>query len=396
MILGQVSWLDCFVFLIFLAPQLIYHVGFFSTLFCGIAALPFLPVFKLPKGFIKERFLTRYEHRNPFVQQASWFEDITVRCVRYAYRYIPTHICRVFFSKPVALPFLRFRMLRHGYFRSPIHWQEINMNTFRGLWISEGINTDPDILIYYIHGGGFSLGSCNFYLEFLIAWLHLLKEAGYRAPAIFALEYTLVPDEAYPTQLRQAVSAYKNLCVNHDPFKIVLSGDSAGGTLALSLLLHIARESSDDFSQSNRWRMALPGMSVLISPWVTLVSPKDRNTRSDYLDADNLHIYARQYAGSKIPVHDPLISPGDCKDLDLWRKATPQGGLSLFYGAEEVFASEIRDLVSLLELADCKVYARDEPGGIHAWPVAALFLSSTKEERLKGLKDIVSQIKEQI
>jgi hypothetical protein len=42
MILGQVSWLDCFVFLLFLAPQLIYHVGFFRTLICGMRALPFL------------------------------------------------------------------------------------------------------------------------------------------------------------------------------------------------------------------------------------------------------------------------------------------------------------------------------------------------------------------
>jgi hypothetical protein len=45
MILGQISWLDCFVFLVFLAPQLIIHVGFFPTLFCGLRALPFLRMF---------------------------------------------------------------------------------------------------------------------------------------------------------------------------------------------------------------------------------------------------------------------------------------------------------------------------------------------------------------
>jgi len=42
MILGQVSWLDCIVFLLFLAPQLIFRVGFFQTLSCGLQALPFL------------------------------------------------------------------------------------------------------------------------------------------------------------------------------------------------------------------------------------------------------------------------------------------------------------------------------------------------------------------
>jgi len=117
-------------------------------------------------------------------------------------------------------------------------------------------------------------------------------------------------------------------------------------------------------------------MAVLISPWVTLVSPKDRNTTSDYLDADNLHHYARQYAGSKIAVHDPLISPGDCKDLDLWRLASPPNGFFICYGSEEVFAPEIRDLVQLLELGDVELDAREEKGGIHAWPVTAMFLSS--------------------
>jgi hypothetical protein len=42
MILGQVSWLDIFVFLLFLVPQLMFHVGFFPTLFCALKALPFL------------------------------------------------------------------------------------------------------------------------------------------------------------------------------------------------------------------------------------------------------------------------------------------------------------------------------------------------------------------
>lgn len=85
------------------------------------------PVIKLPLSLIKDRVLTGRPRRNPFVQQATWFEDIVVRCVRYAFAFIPARIGRVFFSKMVALPFLRFRMLRHGYFKAPIHWQEIKM-----------------------------------------------------------------------------------------------------------------------------------------------------------------------------------------------------------------------------------------------------------------------------
>ena len=41
-------------------------------------------------------------------------------------------IGRVFFSKEVALPFMKFRMLRNGYLRSPIRWEEIQ-GKVRGL-----------------------------------------------------------------------------------------------------------------------------------------------------------------------------------------------------------------------------------------------------------------------
>ena len=42
MILERVSLLDCLVFLLFLAPQLIFRIGFFRTFSCGLRALPFL------------------------------------------------------------------------------------------------------------------------------------------------------------------------------------------------------------------------------------------------------------------------------------------------------------------------------------------------------------------
>ncbi len=46
MILGQISYIDCAVFLIFLAPQLILQVGFVETFVCAFKALPFLRIIK--------------------------------------------------------------------------------------------------------------------------------------------------------------------------------------------------------------------------------------------------------------------------------------------------------------------------------------------------------------
>lgn len=42
MILDQIAWSDCVVFLIFLAPQLVLRVGFINTVACILKALPHL------------------------------------------------------------------------------------------------------------------------------------------------------------------------------------------------------------------------------------------------------------------------------------------------------------------------------------------------------------------
>lgn len=48
MILGQISYLDCFVFLFFLAPQLLLHVNIFELIACVLTAVPFVcKLFKL-------------------------------------------------------------------------------------------------------------------------------------------------------------------------------------------------------------------------------------------------------------------------------------------------------------------------------------------------------------
>ncbi|KAK8138186.1 hypothetical protein PG984_001566 [Apiospora sp. TS-2023a] len=421
MILGPVSYLDCIVFCVFLAPQLLIHVGPIETLAVVLRCLPFL-VYKLPASFIHERYYTSRSQQSPFVQKAAPFEDFVVRCVRYAFANIPPKVGRVFFSRQVALPFLRFRMLRHGLVRSPIHWHEYEdvRATFtspeltkslprmltviqprcRGVWLIKDPTRPVDVCVYYAHGGGFSMGSPYFYLEFLLTWVALLAQSGYRNPAIFALQYTLVPDDSFPTQLHQAIAGYQHvLSIVRDPAKVCVSGDSAGATIMLSLLLNRANMKHDANSQLNEtgdWRQERPRMAAFISPWTTLISPKHRNTPSDYLDEERLHEFALDYANRKIEADDPLISPGNCRDAQWWERACPSGGIYVAYGTEEVFAPEIEDLVSFWETHGVNASSRAEEAGIHAWPVASLFLCTSATNRQKGLKALVEQIKENI
>ncbi|KAI8941985.1 hypothetical protein NX059_000095 [Plenodomus lindquistii] len=387
MILSQISYLDCLAFLVFLAPQLLIQIGPIALLEWLIPALPSIApkVILIPYQFIRGRYFTTFQNRTPFVQKATPFQDLVIRFVRFAFANMPASLGRVFFSKPVSLPFLRFRMARHGIFTAPLRWTEIKRTDFKGVLVVHDPQEQPDVIVYYCHGGGFSMGSSFFYMEFLLAWVALLKSAGYRNPALFALEYTLVPDATYPTQLHETVAGYEYvLSLAQSSAKVVVGGDSAGATLILCFLLHIAEHS--------RLRHQKPGLAIMISPWVTIVSPNNRNTESDYLDNDSLELYGRQYIGAKTRNDDPIVSPGKCKDVKKWSEASPEKGWYFLYGSEEVLGPETRSLITLLKKTGKEVDHWEDQGGIHAWPVASLYLGETREERLSGLKSIVEAI----
>ncbi|KOS19501.1 Monoterpene epsilon-lactone hydrolase [Escovopsis weberi] len=411
MILGPVSLIDCLAYALFLAPQLLIQAGLFPTLLVLLRALPFL-FFQLPIQFVRGRYLARTPLRTPRLRGATVFEDIAVRCVRYGFRSIPARVGRVFFSRQVALPFLRWRMVRHGITACPIHWSEREFVegsvVTKGVWLRCDPVQEPDIVIYYVHGGGFSMGSCYFYMEFFFAWLQLLQDAGYRNPAIFALEYSLVPDEVYPTQLLQTLVGYRHvLKAAGDASRVCVAGDSAGATLVLSLLLELgARIRTQQmhaykpglhgrFAQEFPPAYAMPRMAALISPWVTLVSNLHCPSGVDYIDRGALWRYGCEYAADTLS-HRELSSPGMCRSAELWKLASPQRGLFITYGSEEVLSPDIEDLVHRLDQAKVEVEARRFDGGIHAWPIASVFLASTSPKRLYGLRTIVGEIRKRI
>ena len=142
MILGPIAYIDCVVFIVLLVPQLLLRVRWAELIVTGLKAVPHLGINSpivlveedlansnagifIPYAFVAERYCTPKQDRSLHVQRSRPFQDFVVRCVRYAFARMPARIGRVFFSKEVALPFMRFRMLRNGIVRPPVEWQEI-------------------------------------------------------------------------------------------------------------------------------------------------------------------------------------------------------------------------------------------------------------------------------
>ena len=74
-----------------------------------------------------------------------------------------------------------------------------------------------------------------------------------------AIDYRLAPETVFPGPLHDVVSAYFRLIddLHIPPENIIVSGDSAGGGLALALLMYLR---DNDYP--------LPSGAVLMSPWV--------------------------------------------------------------------------------------------------------------------------------
>jgi acetyl esterase/lipase len=161
-------------------------------------------------------------------------------------------------------------------------------------------------VLFYIHGGGFIMGSAKGFRAFTVRLGQLTKMR------VLSLNYRLVPENPYPAQLEDCAVAYKwLLSMGIEAKNIVIAGDSAGGNLTLATLVR---------SRNNK--IPLPAGGICLSPATDLsVHSSDdsfwENAATDPVLADiGLSWWIRAYLGDANP-SDPLVSPvhADLKGL---------------------------------------------------------------------------------
>lgn len=115
----------------------------------------------------------------------------------------------------------------------------------------------PTSTVVHFHGGGFCLGSARM----ARAWAaHVSARTGCQ---VVMPEYRLAPEYAHPAALDDVGAVMAALSAEVAPGSIVVSGDSAGGGLTLSLMLAM-REAG----------RKLPAGCMLLSPWLDLGSDR--------------------------------------------------------------------------------------------------------------------------
>ena len=117
-----------------------------------------------------------------------------------------------------------------------------------GEWVRPA-GDPPAATMFYLHGGGYIACSPR---------THRRITSGYalRGLSVFAPAYRLAPEHPFPAALDDAVAAYRGLLDGGvPPGRVVLGGDSAGGGLALALLLRLRDENHP-----------LPAGAALFSP----------------------------------------------------------------------------------------------------------------------------------
>lgn len=117
-------------------------------------------------------------------------------------------------------------------------------------WLTSAATENSQRIILYLHGGAFCLHAPHIYRGFLA---QLCAATG----AVGVLpDYRLAPHHPYPAAALDCFGAYQQLLEQgHDAKNIVITGDSAGGSLTLTTLLQI--------KQNN---LPMPVCAAMLSP----------------------------------------------------------------------------------------------------------------------------------
>ncbi|MEY9493159.1 salicylate hydroxylase [Bradyrhizobium elkanii] len=216
-------------------------------------------------------------------------------------------------------------------------------------WRVAAPNAPRGNVVLHFHGGGYLIGSAKGSLEY----------ASRLAAAVdgvcYTVDYRLAPEHPYPAAIDDAVAAYRALLARGvAASSILVSGESAGGGMAVALVLAL-RNAGDP----------LPAAILSVAPFadLTLSGPTIRAFNGDdpAANRDLLTFMGASYFQAHEPT-DPLVSPvfGDLTGLPPLFVTASQG---------EVLLSDATRLAERAERAGLDVTLRIVEDSVHVYPI---------------------------
>lgn len=235
------------------------------------------------------------------------------------------------------------------------------------LWVTpRDAGAGPVIL--YLHGGGFIFGSPRTHAAMAG---HLAALTGLR---VCLPRYRLAPEHPFPAAYDDAMTAFRALAAH--PGGVILGGDSAGGSLALSVLGAVG---DADLA---------PPLGVFgFSPLTDLRfegASFARNARSDVLlPAFRADEMAQMYLAGTDP-DDPRVSPlrgGFAGAPPVWLTASDS----------EILLDDTRRMADALQAQGVDVTCAIEHDLPHVWPLFHAILPEARRT-LRSLADWISRL----
>jgi len=249
--------------------------------------------------------------------------------------------------------------------RSDITIVESSLGELSCFYLSFSKKTTQNIL--YLHGGGYILGlkgSTDKIYQSFCAELAAVSQAN-----VWLVEYDVAPESALKQIIKKTYSAYLALLDKGvKASDTTLMGDSAGGGLALLLLMKLR----DD-------NVVLPKGAILLSPWTDLAVNSDsmitRASKDPILTPFKIAQAATLVRGT-CHATDPKISPlyGHFKGLP---------PLMFILGEHEILYDDAFDAAEKARQAGVLVNFDVQDGLFHVYPLFYGFIKEAKEAILR-------------
>jgi acetyl esterase/lipase len=179
--------------------------------------------------------------------------------------------------------------------RDDVTFERDTVGGISGVWVHPATWQSDDALLH-LHGGWFNFGSAW-------AYRHLVAQlAGRSQVRAFVPDYRLAPEHPFPAAADDVLACYHGLAEKRVR-RAVVSGDSAGGNLALGLAARVSAEAGAN--------VTIVGVAALSPVTDITLSGASYETRADadpLFTRPQVAALVHSYLGNADP-RDPLASP---------------------------------------------------------------------------------------